>query len=115
MKKIFSVFIVFGALTMSLCASAVSSDPKYVYCDMVGYAKILSLTGKVKVAIDYGEAKKVFTDQRIKDESGKVQSFNSMVDAMNYMADQGWEIDQCYVVKTTEETATHWILKKKAE
>jgi len=112
MKKVFATILLCGTLISSAFAG---SDPTYVYCDMVGYAKLLSLTGKVKVAIDYGEAKGVFTDQRIKDESGKVQSFNSMIDAMNYMAAQGWEIDQCYIVKTEGEMQTHWILKKKKQ
>lgn len=111
MKKLFSAIVLCVVLASS--AFAINPDPTYVYCDMVGYEKLLSLTGKVKVSIDYGEAKTLFTDQRIKDESGKVQSFNSMIDAMNYMAQQGWEIDQCYVVKGDGEMKTHWILKKK--
>ncbi|MBR5434757.1 MAG: hypothetical protein IK117_10030 [Bacteroidales bacterium] len=111
MKKFLSILFLCGVLAGSVYAN--NPDPTYVYCDMVGYEKLLSLTGKVKVSIDYGEAKTLFTDQRIKDESGKVQSFNSMIDAMNYMAQQGWEIDQCYVVKGDGEMKTHWILKKK--
>jgi hypothetical protein len=85
---------------------------KYVYCELVGMAKFLST--KVTVAVDYGEERSFFQDTRMRDEqTGKVTSFNSMVDALNYMGTKGWEFVQAYVVTTGNQNVYRWLLKKK--
>jgi len=85
---------------------------KYIYCELVGITKFLST--KVTVAVDYGEEKSFFQDTRMRDEqTGKVTSFNSMVDALNYMGTKGWEFVQAYVVTTGNQNVYHWLLKKK--
>jgi hypothetical protein len=87
---------------------------KYVYCELVGMSKFLST--KVTVAVDYGEERSFFQDTRVRDEqTGKVTSFNSMVDALNYMGMKGWEFVQAYVVTTGTQNVYHWLLKKKKE
>ena len=49
------------------------------------------------------------------DENGKVKTFNSMVDALNFMSEKGWEFVQAYVTVEEKDSTTHWLLKKKAE
>ena len=50
------------------------------------------------------------------DADGKVQEFNSMVDAMNYMGTLGWEFEQAYVVTMGSGAGAsnvyHWLLSK---
>ena len=50
------------------------------------------------------------------DADGKVQEFNSMVDAMNYMGTLGWEFEQAYVVTVGSGAGAsnvyHWLLSK---
>jgi hypothetical protein len=85
---------------------------KFVYCEMVGTQKFLST--KVTITLDFGEAKNIWKDNRLKDEvTGKAQAFNSMVDALNYMGEQGWEFAQAYVVSIGQQNVYHWLLKKK--
>lgn len=86
--------------------------PKFVYCELVGSQKLLST--KVNVSVDYGQERSFFQDMRMKDEeTGKAQSFNSMVDALNYMGNFGWEFVQAYIVTTGQINVYHWLLKKK--
>lgn len=43
----------------------------------------------------------------------KIKSFNSMIDALNYMGEDGWEFVQAYIVTTGEINVYHWLLKKR--
>ncbi len=83
---------------------------KYYYCELVGVQKAFST--KVVVSIDYGQERKLFEDTRLRDQDGKLVNFNSMVDAMNYLGEQGWEFVQAYIVVFGDTYNYHWILKK---
>ena len=90
------------------------NNPKFVYCEMVGTQKLFSL--KYNIVIDFGENVSIWKDQRIKDEvTGKAETFNSMVDGLNYMGEKGWEFAQAYVVTLGQNNVYHWLLKKKIE
>lgn len=89
--------------------AASDSVQSWVYCQIVGTQKLLS--NKVMVEIDYGQRRKFFSDQRIRDEAGAVQDFNSMVDAMNYLGSKGWEFVQAYVVTLGNSNVYHWLLR----
>lgn len=84
-----------------------------VYCELVGTLKILS--GKVSVSVDFGQ-QSFGKDNRLVDQNGEVMTFNSMVDAMNYMSTLGWEFEQAYVVSlgagNTASNVYHWLLSK---
>jgi len=112
MKNLFLAVGLF--FTMSLISSVFAQttpSTKFVYCELVGTQKLLST--KVTVSVDYGEERSFFQDTRMRDEqTGKVQSFNSMVDALNYMGNNGWEFVQAYVVTTGQNNVYHWLLKK---
>lgn len=45
------------------------------------------------------------------DDEGKPLKFNSMIDAMNYMAQRGWEFEATYPVGKGDLTY-HWLLSK---
>ena len=108
MKRI--VIIVTSLFLFALSASAQSK----VYCELLGTQKFLST--KVTVSVDFGQARKFFGDNRMVDADGKVQEFNSMVDAMNYMGTLGWEFEQAYVVTVGSGAGAsnvyHWLLSK---
>lgn len=71
--------------------------PKYIYCKLVEVSKVLST--KMNVSIDFGqEASGIFDLRRLRDKQGNILTFNSMVDAMNFMSADGWEFVQAYVV-----------------
>ena len=53
-----------------------------------------------------------YENNKLVDENGKKITFNSMVDAMNYMGKLGWEFEQAYVVTTNNQNVYHWLLSK---
>ena len=89
MKKI--IFL-FPLLLIIAGKSLAQSDTTKVeqYCEVLATGKLLS--NKVTIDVDFGEARKFWSDNRIKDETGKVKNFNSVIDAMNYMGAQGWKL-----------------------
>ena len=46
------------------------------------------------------------------DENGKNITFNSMIDALNYMGKLGWDFEQAYVVTESNTNVYHWLLSK---
>ncbi len=60
------------------------------YCMVSATGKMFSQ--KVTIQIDFGEEQNIWKDNRVKDElTGKVKTFNTVVDALNYMGSQGWK------------------------
>ena len=105
--------IVIIAASLFLFALSASAQSK-VYCELPGTQKFVST--KVTVSVDFGQERKFFGDNRMVDADGKVQEFNSMVDAMNYMGTLGWEFEQAYVVTMGSGAGAsnvyHWLLSK---
>lgn len=107
MKKLLLLFV----FSMAFISSFSQESVKYDYCEIVGTAKLLST--KVTVQIDFGQATKFFADKRYKDDTGSPITFNSMIDAMNYMGKQGWEFIQAYTVSMGNSMAVyHYVLKR---
>lgn len=71
------------------------------------------MSNKVTVQIDFGEERKFFADTRLKDPAtGKPRVFNSMIDALNFMGNQGWEFEQAYVLTIGNQNVYHYMMKK---
>ncbi|MCK9305131.1 MAG: hypothetical protein PHP30_07500 [Bacteroidales bacterium] len=87
----------------------IKNRDSYIYCEILGTQKLLS--NKVAVTVDFGQNTRFGEDTRLRDETGKVIIFNSMVDAMNWMGGQGWEFIQAYVVTSQNQNVYHWLLK----
>jgi hypothetical protein len=96
MKKILLIL----ALALPMMVAAQNNTVKWKYAELIGTTKAMST--KIALSIDYGQ---------IKDESGKIETFNTMIDAMNYMSEQGWEFVQAYVVGGKTGDVYHWIIK----
>ena len=110
MKSIFKIAVLAAALFCSISAMGQTK----VYCEILGTAKLLS--NKVTISVDFGQENKLFSSQTLVDEDGHALVFNSMVDAMNKMAELGWEFEQAYVVTvgggSTSSNVYHWLLSK---
>lgn len=122
MKKIFFVLLLGFVCTAMFAQENVDlsnqeetsfqlvEQKKFIYCELLGRGKLLS--SKVTVDIDFGQPVSFWApDRRYKDENGKAVSFNSMVDAMNFMGTLGWEFVQAYVVTESNQNVYHWLLK----
>jgi len=115
MKKLFTLLVLFVGLSFTTMAQ----DTQEIYCEVIGRSA-LSLTGKIKIEVDFGQENKVFegfNQDMIKDPvTGKPIKFNSMIDALNHMSGDGWMLVGSYpVVDSGANVEYHYIMKKTVE
>lgn len=111
MKKLLLFALLIALSLPSFAQDSPGESSRYAYCQVVGTAKFLST--KVRIDLDFGEERKHYGDQRVRDpETGKQKDFNSMIDALNYMGKQGWEFEQAYVITVGNQNIYHYIMKK---
>ena len=118
MKKL-SLILIFSAFALISNAQVNNAGTKEttVYCDVVSRHVLLSFSGKVKIDVDFGQSQKFISGinyNALKDEDGKAIVFNSIVDALNYMSNEGWSLVNTYTVTNpdTKELHVHYIMKK---
>ena len=81
------------------------------YCRLVTYNKLLS--NKVNIDIDFGQERKFFSDNRLRDEeTGKIKKFNTVTDALNYLGAQGWTLINAYPVTEGSSIYYYFYFKK---
>ncbi len=110
MKKLILFF-----LLMPVFGRAQTAETKVEqYCELVAQSRLL--TRKVNIDVDYGDERKLFMDYRLKDESGKLKKFNTVVDALNYMGQQGWRLVNAFLVTegagASISNVYHYVFKK---
>lgn len=111
MKKILSLLLLIY-LTNVLFGE--EKPQKYVYCEIQKGGP--SFSSKIKILVDSGQyTKKPSKDNILKDKNGIVIEFNSMMDALNYMSDLGWEFVDTYFQTGNEGETCRWILRRKME
>lgn len=79
------------ALLLLIAAPVFAQDTAKLeqYCGLI--IKPRAFSNKVNIELDFGETRRAFADNRLRDEiTGKLKTFNTLVDAMNYMGQQGW-------------------------
>ncbi len=88
-----------------------------VYCEIVG-KEVGLLKKKVEVNVDFGEAKgwieSLTGENPMKDSSGKIIRFNSMIDALNHMAKNGWLFVNAYSITVKDSNIYHYVMRKVA-
>ncbi len=55
---------------------------------------------------------RIYEDKIFKDEAGKKVKPNGMIDALNFMAKHGWNLDQTYSAVGPDQVIHYYILKK---
>ncbi len=105
MKKLFLLFTF-------LMLFSISTFSQKVYCEIVGHSKMFS--SKVSISIDYGQETSYFSmPEKLVDKNGKKIEFNSMVDALNYMSELGWELETTYAISHGQNYQVyHFLLSK---
>ena len=68
----------------------------------------------MKVFVDYGAEVKFLKNQKIKDSEGNIKKFNTMIAALNFMYNNGWEFVN-YNLTFMGKKATYIYLLKKTE
>jgi len=108
MKKIMLLVMLTGTLT----AYAQDSTKVEQYCRVVANNRLLST--KVNIDVDFGDERKLFRDNRLRDEeTGRLKKFNTVVDALNYLGSQGWTLVNAFPVPDgTSSNTLHYYFKK---
>jgi hypothetical protein len=107
MQKLFiGAFLLFSFASVGQDTTKVEQ-----YCRLVAFNKILS--NKVNIDVDFGEERKFFSDNRLRDEeTGKVKKFNTLTDALNYLGSQGWSLVNAYPVPEGSSVYYYFYFKK---
>ncbi|MBI5857595.1 MAG: hypothetical protein HZB42_08080 [Sphingobacteriales bacterium] len=107
MKKLFFIIL----MTSSLSAFSQDTTRVEQYCRLVAFNKLLS--NKVNIDVDFGDERKFFSDNRLRDEeTGRLKKFNTVVDALNYMGAQGWVLVNAFPVVEGSSYSYHYYFKK---
>jgi hypothetical protein len=109
MKKIILTLLVGFAYVVSF--SQTDSTTRKVYCELVGSPSF----GKTTVVIDMGESKGFLglnTSYIIDESTGKPKKFNSLIDALNFMDEKGWNFEQAYVVAIPNMLVYHYLISQ---
>tara|TARA_B100001057_G_C22428328_1_gene786412 strand:+ start:128 stop:664 length:537 start_codon:yes stop_codon:yes gene_type:complete len=86
-------------------------DINVKYVQIVGTTKFLSK--KVNISIDFGQKSNFFSfEPFVKDSNGKKIVFNSMIDALNFMYENGYEFKTAYTLTVGNQNVYHFLLKK---
>jgi hypothetical protein len=80
---------------------------------MTAFQKVLSR--KVTIDVDFGEERRLLQDNRLRDEMGKLKTFNTVVDALNYLGRLGWTMVNAFPTIEGSQTMYHYVLKKEFE
>ncbi len=116
MKKILvlfaSIFIAFTTYAQKNLTELSKDKAKEEYCMILATEKFLST--KVTVEVDFGQEWSFWKDKRgLRDENGKKIVFNSVIDALNYMASEGWEFVNAYVLTVSGQNVYHYVMRRK--
>lgn len=116
MKKLFFIAIVLlsaNFLTAQTVNDVPIKDIDVEYVQIVGTQKIIG--NKVLIQIDFGQETKFFKQAQqsvLKDETGKMLDFNSMIDALNFMSANGYDFVSAYTISITNQNVYHYLLRK---
>lgn len=112
---IFALIIVTTSFSQTVNGSSISEiDVEFV--QIVGTSKLFSK--KVTIQIDFGQNVKFFSsgkETQIKGENGKRKKFNSMIDALNFMSQNGYDFVQAYAFAVNNQNVYHYLLEKRKE
>jgi hypothetical protein len=92
---------------MITCTGFAQADSTQIeqYCTVVATPRILSQ--RVTIDIDYGEKRSIWKDNRLKDGDGRLKKFNSVIDALNFMGHDGWQLVNAFPVSTGNNNYTY--------
>ena len=108
MKKFLVLLIVVSSFQISNAQADTTKVEQY--CKLVATPRLLST--KVTIDVDFGETRKLFKDNRMRDDEGRLAKFNGVVDALNYLGSQGWTIVNAFPVLVNNTMVYHYYFKR---
>ena len=106
--------LLFILLILPCIVFSQSQDSVYQYCQVRIVRKLASR--KVTLEVDYGQEQKLFErTAAVKDANGELRQFNSIADALNYMALLGWRLVQVFPSDSGATTLTgyHYLMESR--
>jgi hypothetical protein len=88
-----------------------TSNVSVVYCNIVGTGNLFKT--KVKIEIDFGQKQNYWKRDWLLDKNGQAIIFNTMVDAVNYMAEYGWHLHSTMLLSHGNQLVYHFVMEKK--
>ena len=112
-------FVLVCGLFFQLCSFSQTindiplKDIDVEYIEILGTPKAFST--KLNIELDFGQENKVWSNReyQLKNAEGKKIEFNSMIDALNFMAKNGYELIMPYIVTESSKSVYHYLLRKK--
>jgi hypothetical protein len=110
---LFSLFSCVLVAQINVDGKDINADDNLQYIEILG-ADIGVFKKKIVVVVDYGQKVAIMDgkDSAVKDASGKVVIFNSMIDALNFFVANGWEYVNSYAVTITNTSVYHYLLRR---
>jgi hypothetical protein len=115
MKQILLLLLLASPFLCKAQSDTTAAKKHEQYCMIIATAKFFS--SKVSIAVDFGQETSFWHSQgqTIKDNSGKVMNFNSVIDALNYMSSQGWLFVNAYALtEGTSGKVLNYVMRKPA-
>jgi len=83
------------------------------YIEIVGTEELFST--KLTIQLDFGQENKAWTDKeyQVKNAEGKKIKFNSMIDALNFLSKNGYELIMPFAVTASNKSTYHYLLRRK--
>lgn len=120
MKKSFTAFSLFLFFHLLSFGQTINNVPlkeiDVEYIEIVGTPTVFST--KFTIELDFGQANKFWSNKEydLRDADGKRIKFNSMIDALNFMGKNGYELITPYIVPGTNSSSGsvyHYLLRRK--
>lgn len=118
MKKLILLLAIAGCMTIVKAkAQTVNdvklSDLKEEYIEVTEYRRLMG--DKTFIAVDYGQKKDAnnFREMVVRDDKGKYLEYNSVIDFVNKMKPNGYELFQVYTLGNNEASFPKYVLKRK--
>ncbi len=110
-----SVSVVIMALSVASVAfaqdGATAPQRTEEYCMVLATSNLLGT--KVSITVDHGQEVKLFKNTgAVRDDEGKLKKFNTVIDALNYMNEDGWKFVNAYVVTVNSQSVYHYMMKR---
>ena len=87
------------------------NDKIEVFCDLISRKKFLGTDERI--SINYGNRDSLWIDKKIYTlMSNELKKYSSIIDALNYMGNEGWKTINTYSSSQNSYTIEHYILKK---
>ena len=88
-------------------------DIKTEYVQIVGSSNLLNT--RISIELDFGQVNNYWSqrDTQLRDEKDKKVVFNSMIDALNFMSQNGYEFVQAYVFDIGNQQVYHYLMRRK--